>query len=141
MSVIPRFHKVCHFINSTCAISVLCTINTLPNPGVLSQPIHTVRLCRFAKTTQFGSSTHFGVLKLHTVIYSVQRNVSIRFQKCAEIDAIIETIGIDKSDLTSLYYYALDCGLLASTTTNESWRSDLEKYHEALLAYIHSHCF
>ena len=77
-------------------------------------------------------------------ISDMQRNFIIakrRFQKCAEIDAIIETIGIDKSDLTSLYYYALDCGLLASTTTNESWRSDLEKYHEALLAYIHSHRF
>ena len=61
--------------------------------------------------------------------------------KVISIDAVAKKIGIDKSDLPTVYYSALDCAFLASITSDDSWRSNLNEYHEALLAYLQSNRF
>ena len=49
------------------------------------------------------------------------------------INAIAKKVAIDKSDLPTVYYSALDCAFIASITSDDS------EYHEALLAYLQSY--
>jgi hypothetical protein len=77
----------------------------------------------------------------------LQRNFIVakrKYKTSAEgvsIDTVTQTIGIDKSDLPAVYYSALDCAFLATITGDESWRSNLNEYHEVLLAYLQSNRF
>ena len=78
------------------------------------------------------------------VYADLQRNYILarrRYKQCACVDAISKLVDATTTDLTTLYYLAIDCGFLASLTDDDQWRSTLGMYHETLLGYLQSNRF
>ena len=73
--------------------------------------------------------------------YVVAKRKYKKSDDCVSIDDVTESIGLDKTDLSSLYYSALDCGFLASLTSDADWKATLIKYNEALLAYLQANYY
>ena len=78
-------------------------------------------ICDTYEQTKVEINTEFILDKIYQFA-DTQRNFIIakrKFQKSINIDSIIKSTGFDKSDFTTLYYNALDCGLLPNVTTND----------------------